>query len=227
MGWVDYEIKHEGESKGQKYTTLCLCDEDSNFLIFITNTDQETQSFCFENYTGQGLVSEIELKGKKYVVAIAGRNTENDGFRMWVEDSIPTDKAETATDQYSLKNYDWADIFEGIYKPGYKYLWGKYTEEYKDWYDDIDGGFKTKLYNYNGVDFVIGGKEDCKDIVRTLDGKTMEPASKTYFKIMNGNKGERRMTLGYCFEGKVQIGDKKVTMAVVQCNGDSLVFLKE
>ena len=55
----------------------------------------------------------------------------------------------------------------------------------------------------------------------------MEPASKTYFKIMNGNKGERRMTLGYCFEGKVQIGDKKVTMAVVQCNGDSLVFLKE
>ena len=233
LGWNNYKVTKKDTVDGKEvkttmdYPQLGLWDEDFHSLYsFLGSKDSEKSYFRYENNTGTGIVTEIELKGKKYVVAIAGRNSDIDGFRMWVEDSLPTDKADTATDQYSLKNYDWADIWEGVYKPGYKRIWGKYTTEdiYRLWYAE---GFKIKKYNYNGVDFLIGGTQDGSNCVRTLDGKKFEPASKTYFHIMYGNKGKREMSWGLCYEGKIQIGDKKVTMAVILCNGDNLVFIKE
>lgn len=185
----------------------------------------ELSVFNFEGFTGVGYVFEVEINNKNYVLAIAGRNTDYDGFRMWIEDTLPTDKAESATDSYSLKNYDYIDVLEGVYKPGFKHIWGKSAPEYLDWYNLKD--CKVMKYNYNGVDFVVGFNEDCQNSVLTMNKQTLEPATKNFFKIMYGNKEKRTMTAGYCFEGKVKIGDKKVTMAVVQVFGQSRVFIKE
>lgn len=228
LGWNNYKLitkTEDGRQIEKDFPQLGICDEDFNFIYsYLSSENKEKSYFSYEKHTGTGIVTEIELKGKKYVVAFAGRNSDKDGFRMWVEDSLPTDKAETATDQYSRKNYDWDDIWEGVYKPGYKRIWGEYTADFQNWYEK---DFKIKKYSYNGINFVIGGTKDGTNCVRTFDGNKLEPVTKSYFNIMRGNKGKRNMTLGICYEGKIQLGDKKVTMAVILCNGDNLVFIKE
>ena len=172
-----------------------------------------------------GVSKEIKVNGKTYTIAIAGRNSDKDGFRMWVEDSLPTDKAESATDSYGIKNYDMLDILEGVYKPGFKHIWGEYAPECQDLFDNKD--VKVYKYNYNGVDFFVGWNNSAKNLVLNSENKPFEPASKSEFRLMYGNKGKRTMTQGYGYEGKMQFGDKKVTVAVTWAEGKSYVFIKE
>ena len=223
VGWEKHILKDK-DGKDYEFSTLKI-EDDSGNTTYKFETNNEASNFKYSNWTGIGAVTQQTINGKDYVIAIAGRNSDIDGFRVWVEDSVPTDKADKATDQYGLTNYDWADVFEGVYKPGYIRLWGKAAPEYAGWFDMEN--CRTYKYNYNGVDFVIGFNKDCQKSVLTMDKKVMEPGSKTYFKIMYGDKGNRKMSQGYCFEGKVNIGDKSVTMAVILCNGDIRVFIKE
>lgn len=114
---------------------LQLCDENGKMWIGGDSYKEREESyFKYTNFVPGGLVTQIELKGKKYTVAVAavssslvGVYSDSEGFRMWVETEAPKDSAASKTIDKTLC-YEAADIREGVYKPGFTRLWGQVIE---------------------------------------------------------------------------------------------------
>ena len=66
--------------------------------------EREESYFNYQGGGSGGVITQIELKGKKYTLAIAGISSNKagiysdyDGFRMWVENEAPNDTAASKT----------------------------------------------------------------------------------------------------------------------------------
>lgn len=208
---------------------LQLCDENGKMWIGGDSYKEREESyFKYTNFVPGGLVTQIELKGKKYTVAVAavssslvGVYSDSEGFRMWVETEAPKDSAASKTIEKTLC-YEAADIREGLYKPGYTRLWGQVVEMPEN------AGFIYK-YSYKGFDFLFNGNtNDGSEWLRNTDG-TKLPAdfvSAFYmYKTLSGGKISERGGLG--IEADVQLGDNKVRLAFSQYDGDKRVWVKD
>lgn len=208
---------------------LQLCDENGKMWIGGDSYKEREESyFKYTNFVPGGLVTQIELKGKKYTVAVAavssslvGVYSDSEGFRMWVETEAPKDSAASKTIEKTLC-YEAVDIREGLYKPGYTRLWGQVVEMPEN------AGFIYK-YSYKGFDFLFNGNtNDGSEWLRNTDG-TKLPAdfvSAFYmYKTLSGGKISERGGLG--IEADVQLGDNKVRLAFSQYDGDKRVWVKD
>lgn len=208
---------------------LQLCDENGKMWIGGDSYKEREESyFKYTNFVPGGLVTQIELKGKKYTVAVAavssslvGVYSDSEGFRMWVETEAPKDSAASKTIEKTLC-YEAVDIREGLYKPGYTRLWGEVVERPEN------AGFIYK-YSYKGFDFIFNGNsDDGSEWLRNTDG-TKLPAdfvSAFYmYKTLSGGKISERGGLG--IEADVQLGDNKVRLAFSQYAGDKRVWVKD
>ena len=208
---------------------LQLFDENGKMWISRDSYKEREESyFKYDDLIPGGVVTQIELKGKKYTVAIAGISSnkagiysDSEGFRMWVENKAPKDTAASKTIEKTLC-YDAADICEGIFKPGYTRLWGEVIESPEN------EGFIYK-YSYKGFDFLINGNtKDGSEFLRNTDG-TKLPAdfvSAFYMYItLSGGKISERVGVGV--EADVQLGDNKVRLAFCQYDGNKRVWVKD
>ena len=208
---------------------LQLFDENGKMWISRDSYKEREESyFKYNDLIPGGVVTQIELKGKKYTVAIAGISSnkagiysDSEGFRMWVENNAPKDTAASKTIEKTLC-YDAADICEGIFKPGYTRLWGEVIESPEN------EGFIYK-YSYKGFDFLINGNtNDGSEFLRNTDG-TKLPAdfvSAFYMYItLSGGKISERVGVGV--EADVQLGDNKVRLAFCQYDGNKRVWVKD
>lgn len=208
---------------------LQLFDENGKMWISKESYKEREESyFKYNDLIPGGVVTQIELKGKKYTVAIAGISSnkagiysDSEGFRMWVENNAPKDTAASKTIEKTLC-YDAADICEGLYKPGYTRLWGQVVERPEN------AGFIYK-YSYKGFDFLFNGNtKDGSEYLRNTDG-TKLPAdfvSAFYmYKTLSGGKISERGGLG--IEADVQLGDNKVRLAFCQYDGAKRVWVKD
>ena len=208
---------------------LQLCDENGKMWIGGDSYKEREESyFKYTNFVPGGLVTQIELKGKKYTVAVAavssslvGVYSDSEGFRMWVETEAPKDSAASKTIEKTLC-YEAVDIREGLYKPGYTRLWGQVVEMPEN------AGFIYK-YSYKGFDFIFNGNsDDGSEWLRNTDG-TKLPAdfvSAFYmYKTLSGGKISERGGLG--IEADVQLGDNKVRLVFAQYAGDKRVWVKD
>ena len=208
---------------------LQLLDENGKMWISKDSYKEREESyFKYNDLIPGGVVTQIELKGKKYTVAIAGISSnkagiysDSEGFRMWVENNAPKDTAASKTIEKTLC-YDAADICEGIFKPGYTRLWGEVIESPEN------EGFIYK-YSYKGFDFLINGNtNDGSEFLRNTDG-TKLPAdfvSAFYMYItLSGGKISDRCGVGV--EADVQLGDNKVRLAFCQYDGNKRVWVKD
>ena len=208
---------------------LQLCDENGKMWIGGDSYKEREESyFKYTNFVPGGLVTQIELKGKKYTVAVAavssslvGVYSDSEGFRMWVETEAPKDSAASKTIEKTLC-YEAVDIREGLYKPGYTRLWGQVVEMPEN------AGFIYK-YSYKGFDFIFNGNsDDGSEWLRNTDG-TKLPAdfvSAFYmYKTLSGGKISERGGLG--IEADVQLGENKVRLAFAQYAGDKRVWVKD
>lgn len=208
---------------------LQLFDENGKMWISRDSYKEREESyFKYNDLIPGGVVTQIELKGKKYTVAIAGISSnkagiysDSEGFRMWVETEAPKDTAASKTIEKTLC-YDAADICEGIFKPGYTRLWGEVIESPEN------EGFIYK-YSYKGFDFLFNGNtNDGSEFLRNTDG-TKLPAdfvSAFYMYItLSGGKISERVGVGV--EADVQLGDNKVRLAFCQYDGNKRVWVKD
>lgn len=208
---------------------LQLCDENGKMWIGGDSYKEREESyFKYTNFIPGGLVTQIELKGKKYTVAVAavssslvGVYSDSEGFRMWVETEAPKDSAASKTIEKTLC-YEAVDIREGLYKPGYTRLWGQVVEMPEN------AGFIYK-YSYKGFDFIFNGNsDDGSEWLRNTAG-TKLPAdfvSAFYmYKTLSGGKISERGGLG--IEADVQLGDNKVRLAFCQYDGAKRVWVKD
>lgn len=208
---------------------LQLCDENGKMWIGGDSYKEREESyFKYTNFVPGGLVTQIELKGKKYTVAVAavssslvGVYSDSEGFRMWVETEAPKDSAASKTIEKTLC-YEAVDIREGLYKPGYTRLWGQVVEMPEN------AGFIYK-YSYKGFDFIFNGNsDDGSEWLRNTDGTKLpaEFVSAFYmYKTLSGGKISERGGLG--IEADVQLGDNKVRLAFSQYAGDKRVWVKD
>ena len=208
---------------------LQLFDENGKMWISKESYKEREESyFKYDDLIPGGVVTQIELKGKKYTVAIAGISSnkagiysDSEGFRMWVENNAPKDTAASKTIEKTLC-YDAADICEGIFKPGYTRLCGEVIESPEN------EGFIYK-YSYKGFDFLFNGNtKDGSEYLRNTDG-TKLPAdfvSAFYMYItLSGGKISERVGVGV--EADVQLGDNKVRLAFCQYDGNKRVWVKD
>lgn len=208
---------------------LQLFDENGKMWISKESYKEREESyFKYDDLIPGGVVTQIELKGKKYTVAIAGISSnkagiysDSEGFRMWVENKAPKDTAASKTIEKTLC-YDAADICEGIFKLGYTRLWGEVIESPEN------EGFIYK-YSYKGFDFLFNGNtKDGSEYLRNTDG-TKLPAdfvSAFYMYItLSGGKISERVGVGV--EADVQLGDNKVRLAFCQYDGNKRVWVKD
>ncbi|MCI5520349.1 MAG: hypothetical protein MR424_10950 [Treponema sp.] len=208
---------------------LQLFDENGKMWISKESYKEREESyFKYDDLIPGGVVTQIELKGKKYTVAIAGISSnkagiysDSEGFRMWVENKAPKDTAASKTIEKTLC-YDAADICEGIFKLGYTRLWGEVIESPEN------EGFIYK-YSYKGFDFLFNGNtNDGSEFLRNTDG-TKLPAdfvSAFYMYItLSGGKISERVGVGV--EADVQLGDNKVRLAFCQYDGNKRVWVKD
>lgn len=208
---------------------LQLCDENGKMWIGGDSYKEREESyFKYTNFVPGGLVTQIELKGKKYTVAVAavssslvGVYSDYDGFRMWVETEAPKDSAASKTIEKTLC-YEAVDIREGLYKPGYTRLWGQVVEMPEN------AGFIYK-YSYKGFDFIFNGNS--KDGSTWLKNTDETPLPLNIVSVFNmyeteaNGKTSGRGGLG--IEADVQLGDNKVRLAFSQYAGDKRVWVKD
>ena len=208
---------------------LQLLDENGKMWISRDSYKEREESyFKYNDLIPGGVVTQIELKGKKYTVAIAGISSnkagiysDSEGFRMWVENKAPKDTAASKTIEKTLC-YDAADICEGIFKPGYTRLWGEVIESPEN------AGFIYK-YSYKGFDFLFNGDtKDGSESLRNTDGTKLPSdfVSAFYMYItLSGGKISERVGVGV--EADVQLGDNKVRLAFCQYDGNKRVWVKD
>lgn len=208
---------------------LQLCDENGKMWIGGDSYKEREESyFKYTNFVPGGLVTQIELKGKKYTVAVAavssslvGVYSDYDGFRMWVENEAPKDSAASKTIEKTLC-YEAVDIREGLYKPGYTRLWGQVVEMPEN------AGFIYK-YSYKGSDFIFNGNSN--DGSTWLQNTDETPLPLNIVSVFNmyeteaNGKTSGRGGLG--IEADVQLGDNKVRLAFSQYVGDKRVWVKD
>ncbi|MCI6186101.1 MAG: hypothetical protein MR739_02855 [Spirochaetia bacterium] len=208
---------------------LQLCDENGKMWIGGDSYKEREESyFKYTNFVPGGLVTQIELKGKKYTVAVAavssslvGVYSDSEGFRMWVETEAPKDSAASKTIEKTLC-YEAVDIREGLYKPGYTRLWGQVVEMPEN------AGFIYK-YSYKGSDFIFNGNSN--DGSTWLQNTDETPLPLNIVSVFNmyeteaNGKTSGRGGLG--IEADVQLGDNKVRLAFSQYAGDKRVWVKD
>ena len=176
--------------------TLQLCDENKHFFISADSYKEHEESyFRYEQGVGLGIVCEIELKEKKYTVAVAnissnkaGIYPESSGFRMWVENESAKDTAWSKKAKLGSSDiicYDWADLFEGVYKPGWKRLWGTVSG-----YDE--NGYTLYKYNYKGTDFILTWNNDGEKQLVNMDGAIIPIKFLSQFSLWNADVPENR-----------------------------------
>ncbi|MDY5917748.1 MAG: hypothetical protein SPJ55_05010 [Treponema sp.] len=208
---------------------LQLCDENGKMWISKDSYKEREESYF--NYQGGGsggVITQIELKGKKYTLAIAGISSNkagiysnNDGFRMWVENEAPKDSAASKTIEKTLC-YEAVDIREGLYKPGYTRLWGQVVEMPEN------AGFIYK-YSYKGSDFIFNGNSN--DSSTWLQNTDEIPLPLNIVSVFNmyeteaNGKTSGRFGLG--IEADVQLGNNKVRIVYSQCDGNKRVWVKD
>lgn len=208
---------------------LQLCDENGKMWIGGDSYKEREESyFKYTNFVPGGLVTQIELKGKKYTVAVAavssslvGVYSDYDGFRMWVENEAPKDSAASKTIEKTLC-YEAVDIREGLYKPGYTRLWGQVVEMPEN------AGFIYK-YSYKGFDFIFNGNSNDGSTWLQNTDETPLPLNivsvfNMYETEANGKTSDRG---GLGIEADVQLGDNKVRLAFSQYVGDKRVWVKD
>lgn len=208
---------------------LQFCDENGKMWISKDSYKEREESYF--NYQGGGsggVITQIELKGKKYTLAIAGISSNkagiysnNDGFRMWVENEAPKDSAASKTIEKTLC-YEAVDIREGLYKPGYTRLWGQVVEMPEN------AGFIYK-YSYKGSDFIFNGNSN--DSSTWLQNTDEIPLPLNIVSVFNmyeteaNGKTSGRFGLG--IEADVQLGNNKVRIVFSQCDGNKRVWVKD
>ncbi len=208
---------------------LQFCDENGKMWISKDSYKEREESYF--NYQGGGsggVITQIELKGKKYTLAIAGISSNkagiysnNDGFRMWVENEAPKDSAASKTIEKTLC-YEAVDIREGLYKPGYTRLWGQVVEMPEN------AGFIYK-YSYKGSDFIFNGNSN--DSSTWLQNTDEIPLPLNIVSVFNmyeteaNGKTSGRFGLG--IEADVQLGNNKVRIVYSQCDGNKRVWVKD
>ena len=205
-----------------------MCDADGNFFINQdTYKNHEECFFRYENNTWGGIITEIELKGKKYTVAVAaltpnnaGIRTSDVGFRMWVENEPSKDTA-LSKKFNGVLNYEYVDIHEGIYKPGWKRLWGT------DGRIDETGELIYK-YTYKDFEFLGNYNQNAAESLLNLDGSLVKLSNFTEpFRIyMTDKDGNIESGSGVGFEADAQLGNNKVRIAVISCLG-KFIFVKD
>ena len=208
---------------------LQLCDENGKMWIGGDSYKEREESyFKYTNFVPGGLVTQIELKGKKYTVAVAavssslvGIYSDSEGFRMWVETEAPKDSAASKTIDKTLC-YEAADIREGVYKPGFTRLWGQVIERPEN------AGFIYK-YSYKGSDFIFNGNsDDGSTWLQNTDGTHIPLKNVSVFNMYqteaNGKTSGRG---GLGIEADVQLGNNKVRIVFSQYDGDKRVWVKD
>lgn len=208
---------------------LQLCDENGKMWIGGDSYKEREESyFKYTNFVPGGLVTQIELKGKKYTVAVAavssslvGVYSDSEGFRMWVETEAPKDSAASKTIDKTLC-YEAADIREGVYKPGFTRLWGQVIERPEN------AGFIYK-YSYKGSDFIFNGNsDDGSTWLQNTDGTHIPLKNVSVFNMYqteaNGKTSGRG---GLGIEADVQLGNNKVRIVFSQYDGDKRVWVKD
>lgn len=208
---------------------LQFCDENGKMWISKDSYKEREESYF--NYQGGGsggVITQIELKGKKYTLAIAGISSNkagiysnNDGFRMWVENEAPKDSAASKTIEKTLC-YEAVDIREGLYKPGYTRLWGQVVEMPEN------AGFIYK-YSYKGSDFIFNGNSN--DSSTWLQNTDEIPLPLNIVSVFNMYEteanGKTRGGFGLGIEADVQLGNNKVRIVYSQCDGTKRVWVKD
>ena len=208
---------------------LQLCDETGKMWISKDSYKEREESyFKYQGGGSGGVITQIELKGKKYTLVIAGISSNKagiysdyDGFRMWVENEAPNDTAASKTIEKTLC-YEAVDIREGLYKPGYTRLWGQVVEMPEN------AGFIYK-YSYKGFDFIFNGNSN--DGSTWLQNTDETPLPLNIVSVFNmyeteaNGKTSGRGGLG--IEADVQLGDNKVRLAFSQYAGDKRVWVKD
>lgn len=208
---------------------LQLCDENGKMWSGGDSYKEREESyFKYTNFVPGGLVTQIELKGKKYTVAVAavssslvGVYSDFEGFRMWVETEAPKDSAASKTIEKTLC-YEAVDIREGLYKPGYTRLWGQVVEMPEN------AGFIYK-YSYKGSDFIFNGNsDDGSTWLQNTDGTHIPLKNVSVFNMYqteaNGKTSGRG---GLGIEADVQLGNNKVRIVFSQYDGDKRVWVKD
>ena len=207
---------------------LQLCDENGKMWIGGDSYKEREESyFKYTNFVPGGLVTQIELKGKKYTVAVAavssslvGVYSDYDGFRMWVENEAPKDSAASKTIEKTLC-YEAVDIREGLYKPGYTRLWGEVIERPEN------AGFIYK-YSYKGSDFIFNNSDDFNTCLQNTDGSLIPLNRVSVFYIYQSYPNRKtRGGFGLGIEADVQLGNNKVRIVYSQCDGNKRVWVKD
>ena len=207
---------------------LQFCDENGKMWISKDSYKEREESYF--NYQGGGsggVITQIELKGKKYTLAIAGISSNkagiysnNDGFRMWVETEAPNDTAASKTIDKVI-SYDDVDIREGVFKPGYTRLWGEVIESPEN------AGFIYK-YSYKGSDFIFNNSDDFNTCLQNTDGSLIPLNRVSVFYIYQSYpNGKTRGGFGLGIEADVQLGNNKVRIVYSQCDGNKRVWVKD
>lgn len=208
---------------------LQLCDENGKMWISKESYKEREESyFKYQGGGTGGVISQIELKGKKYTLVIAGISSnkagiysDTDGFRMWVENEAPKDSAASKTID-KVVCYDAADICEGIFKPGYTRLWGEVIERPEN------AGFIYK-YSYKGSDFIFNGNtDDGSEFLRNTDGSLIPLNIVSFFNMYKTEaNGKTSGRLGIGIEADVQLGNNKVRIVFSQYKGYKRVWVKD
>ena len=208
---------------------LQLCDENGKMWISKESyREREESYFKYQGGGSGGVITQIELKGKKYTLVIAGISSNKagiysdyDGFRMWVENEAPKDSAASKTIDKAVC-YDAADICEGIFKPGYTRLWGEVIERPEN------AGFIYK-YSYKGTDFIFNGNSnDGSKQLQNTDGSLIPLKIVSVFNMYKTEaNGKTSGRLGVGGEADVQLGNNKVRIVFSQYDGAKRVWVKD
>lgn len=207
---------------------LQLCDENGKMWISKDSYKEREESyFKYQGGGSGGVITQIELKGKKYTLAIAGISSNKagiysdyDGFRMWVENEAPNDTATSKTIDKVI-SYDDVDIREGVFKPGYTRLWGEVIERPEN------AGFIYK-YSYKGSDFIFNNSDDFNTCLQNTDGSLIPLNRVSVFYIYQlYPNGKTRGGFGLGIEADVQLGNNKVRIVYSQCDGNKRVWVKD
>lgn len=207
---------------------LQLCDENGKMWISKESyREREESYFKYQGGGSGGVITQIELKGKKYTLVIAGISSNKagiysdyDGFRMWVENEAPNDTAASKTIDKVI-SYDDVDIREGVFKPGYTRLWGEVIERPEN------AGFIYK-YSYKGSDFIFNNSDDFNTCLQNTDGSLIPLNRVSVFYIYQSYpNGKTRGGFGLGIEADVQLGNNKVRIVYSQCDGNKRVWVKD
>lgn len=207
---------------------LQLCDENGKMWISKDSYKEREESyFKYQGGGSGGVITQIELKGKKYTLVIAGISSNKagiysdyDGFRMWVENEAPNDTAASKTIDKVI-SYDDVDIREGVFKPGYTRLWGEVIERPEN------AGFIYK-YSYKGSDFIFNNSDDFNTCLQNTDGSLIPLNRVSVFYIYQSYpNGKNRGGFGLGIEADVQLGNNKVRIVYSQRDGNKRVWVKD